>query len=209
MGTEESLSFQKNLAKYIGESAAIFIERETRGLVFHLKVTKARETKYGDYMESFAGKKQRITVNGNLDIYSFLITLLHELAHLKAFQDFGKKIKPHGIEWKKTFSNYLVLAIQNELFPKSIAEAIHYYYVIRYDYSLNSRSKIVDRINNHFNISIPKRLDGTPINSCVSLKMGMTVKIIEKRRSRYLCKDLSNNKMYLIHKEAEIEETNI
>jgi predicted SprT family Zn-dependent metalloprotease len=205
MAAEEDISFQKNLAKYIGDSAAIFVESETRGLVFHLKVTKSRQTKYGDYMESFHGKKQRITVNGNLDKYSFLITLLHELAHLKAFDDYGRRIKPHGIEWKNTFSSYLVSAIKNELFPKDIAEVVHYYYVVKNDYSSRSRSKIVDRINFSLNILIPTRLEAFPINSCLNLTIGMTVKIIEKRRTRYLCKDLSSNKMYLVNKEAEVE----
>lgn len=205
MSVEESISFQKSLTKYIGESAAVFVETETRGLVFHLKVTKSRQTKYGDYMESFGGKKQRITVNGNLDKYSFLITLLHELAHLKAFSDFGKNIQPHGLEWKNTFSNYLIAAIKINLFPNEVAKAVQYYYVLKNDYTLSSRSKIVDKINVYLNISIPKRLDGIPINTCVHLQIGMNVQIIEKRRTRYLCKDLSNNKMYLVHKDAEVE----
>jgi predicted SprT family Zn-dependent metalloprotease len=36
------------------------------------------------------------TVNSNLNKYKFLITLIHEISHLVAFEKFGRNIKPHG-----------------------------------------------------------------------------------------------------------------
>jgi predicted SprT family Zn-dependent metalloprotease len=43
--------------------------------------------------------KHEITVNSNLNKYKFLITLIHEISHLVAFEKFGRNIKPHGNEW--------------------------------------------------------------------------------------------------------------
>ena len=38
----------------------------------------------------------RISVNGNLNKYSFLITLIHELAHLLTFTQYKNRVDPHG-----------------------------------------------------------------------------------------------------------------
>ncbi|HXL57832.1 MAG TPA: hypothetical protein VN958_16335, partial [Chitinophagaceae bacterium] len=46
----------------------------------HLTVTRERKSVLGDYRNAVHGKNHRITVNGNLNKYAFLITLLHELA---------------------------------------------------------------------------------------------------------------------------------
>ena len=72
-------------------------------------VKKERKTRHGDYRKLPNGKHQ-ITVNGSLNKYRFLITLVHEVAHLEAYKTYGKTIKPHGIEWKKTFQ-YLMLSL--------------------------------------------------------------------------------------------------
>ena len=45
-----------------------------------LKIVKARKTKLGDY--KFIKGRHFITINENLNQYSFLITLTHEIAHL-------------------------------------------------------------------------------------------------------------------------------
>ncbi len=204
MCNKESVSFIKNLTTYIGEVPAIYIEKFTRGLVLKLKVTKERDSKYGDYLPSVKGKPQRITVNGNLDKFSFLITLLHELAHLKAFEIYGKKIKSHGKEWKSEFVKIINDAITNNLFPNEFADIIKEQYVIKKDFSYSSRIKIIDAINKHLNINIPKRLEDFPVNASVLLINGMRVKIIGTKRTRYLCRCINDNKMYYVQKKIEV-----
>ena len=51
----------------------------------HLTVTRERKSVLGDYRNSHSNRNHRISVNGNLNKYSFLITLLHELGHLLGF----------------------------------------------------------------------------------------------------------------------------
>src|ERR1700749_1077248 len=65
-----------------------------------LTITRERKTVLGDYRHSHDDKNHRISVNGNLNKYSFLITLLHELAHLFTYERFGHRIQAHGTEWK-------------------------------------------------------------------------------------------------------------
>jgi len=204
MCNKESISLIKNLTTYIGEDAAVYIEKFTRGLTLKIRVTKERESKFGDYLQSVNGKPQRITVNGNLDKFSFLITFLHELAHLKAFEIYGKKIKAHGKEWKSEFVKIIIDSLNNELFPAEIANIIKEQYVNKKKLSYSSRIKISDSINKYLNIKIPKRLEDFPINASVELINGMKVKIIEQKRTRFLCRCLNDNKMYFVQKKIEV-----
>ncbi len=87
----------------------------------HLTVTRERQTKLGDYRHAHHGKNHRISVNGNLNRYSFLITLLHELAHLLTFDTYGARVAPHGREWKHTYGEVLKSFLAKDIFPADIA----------------------------------------------------------------------------------------
>src|SRR5918994_7741558 len=80
----------------------------------HLTVARERKSILGDYRHRTHGKTHRISVNGNLNIYSFLITLLHELAHLLTFEQFGNKVLAHGREWKTIYAKMLAQFIQHK-----------------------------------------------------------------------------------------------
>lgn len=90
----------------------------------HLTISKHRKSVLGDYRHSGWGGNHRISVNGNLNKYEFLITLLHELAHLLTYEQFKNKVEPHGKEWKKQYSLLLVDFVQQQVFPADIAGAL-------------------------------------------------------------------------------------
>ena len=82
-----------------------------------LTITRERKSVLGDYRNSFADKNHRISVNGNLNPYSFLITLLHELAHLFTYERFGHRVQAHGPEWKNEYSKVLSQFLLKKIFP--------------------------------------------------------------------------------------------
>jgi len=90
----------------------------------HLTITRSRSTVLGDYRNAYADKAHRITVNGNLNPYAFLITLLHELAHLITFLRFGHRVASHGTEWKQQFSDLLKQFLISGVFPSDIKEQL-------------------------------------------------------------------------------------
>src|SRR6188508_2492236 len=90
----------------------------------HLTVAKERKSILGDYRHRTHGKTHRISVNGNLNKYAFLITLLHELAHLLAFEKYGNRIVTHGREWKSVYSNILKDFVSKKIFPADITQAL-------------------------------------------------------------------------------------
>ena len=58
----------------------------------HLTITRNRKSVLGDYRHADGQQAHRISVNGDLNKYAFLITLLHELAHLVTFENHGPTV---------------------------------------------------------------------------------------------------------------------
>src|SRR5690349_6371391 len=93
---------------------------------YHVHLTVARERKsiLGDYRHRTHHQNHRISVNGNLNKYAFLITLLHELAHLLTFEKFGNRVSAHGREWKTVFGQLLAQFIEHNIFPADIKNTL-------------------------------------------------------------------------------------
>ncbi len=90
----------------------------------HLTVTKERKSVLGDYRHAGMGSNHKISVNGNLNKYEFLITLLHELAHLLCFEQYKNRVEAHGKEWKNIYSTLLAEFIQLQIFPPDIQKSL-------------------------------------------------------------------------------------
>ena len=72
----------------------------------NIKVSEKRNTKHGDF-RILPNQTLQISINKTLNKYRFLITLIHELSHLVAYEKYGLNIKPHGNYWKKTFKDMI------------------------------------------------------------------------------------------------------
>ncbi len=90
----------------------------------HLTITRERKSILGDYRHATGHKNHRISVNGNLNRYSFLITLIHELAHLLVFMRFGNRVQSHGKEWKEIYRLMLEDFIKLSIFPDDVLAAL-------------------------------------------------------------------------------------
>jgi SprT protein len=168
------------------------------------KVVKPRNTKLGDFRASLNGERHQITVNGDLNKYSFLITTLHEFAHLKTFLKFGHRVKPHGEEWKMEFRKLLVPAIDTKLLPQDILNALMNSLVNTKasscsDIQLMRVLKKYDAANSDTTL-----LENIPHNAVFVLQGKQFVKG-ELRRKRYLCEDLVSKKKYLVHALSEVK----
>jgi len=70
---------------------------------FQLKITRTRQTKVGDFTSKKSIAQPRITLNHELNPFLFLITYIHEVAHLRVHLHHGNRVDPHGEEWKRRF----------------------------------------------------------------------------------------------------------
>ncbi len=109
-----------SLADFLPKGAFFLLEPLLIQYKVHLTITRSRASVLGDYRNAVPGKAHRISVNGNLNPYAFLITLLHELAHLTTYLRFGHRVSAHGKEWQQEFAGLLRQFIQSGLFPDDI-----------------------------------------------------------------------------------------
>lgn len=112
------------LSSYLPDGAFEPVVHLINSYKVHLTVTKARKSVLGDYRHAGIGSNHKISVNGNLNKYEFLITLLHELAHLLCFEQFKNRVDPHGKEWKNIYSGLLAQFIQLKIFPSDIQKSL-------------------------------------------------------------------------------------
>ncbi len=110
----------QSLIDFLPEGAYPMVEPYLLHYKVHLTITRSRSSVLGDYRNAHSGKAHRISVNGNLNPYAFLVTLLHELAHLITFIRLGHRVEAHGREWKQQFSELLKHFIGASFFPKDI-----------------------------------------------------------------------------------------
>ena len=170
----------------------------------HLTVTRERLTKLGDYRNKHLNKNHRISVNGNLNKYSFLITLLHELGHLVAYEKYGNKIQAHGAQWKSEFGNILSRFIIKKIFPADIETEL--LKTLRNPAASSCAEAPLTRILKRYDPHIPGiyLLEELPEGSLFRFKNGQIYKKGDKQRTRFLCKDMTNNKLFLFSPVTEV-----
>jgi hypothetical protein len=112
------------LSRWIPGPAAPLILEYLNHYQVHLTITRERKSVLGDYRHATRAQNHRISVNGNLNHYSFLITLIHELAHLVTFMEFGNGVQSHGKEWKGIYRKVLEEFIRLSVFPGDILAAL-------------------------------------------------------------------------------------
>ncbi len=191
------------LGKYIPEQAVDPVFELIKNFGVHLKIVDERVTRHGDYRRLPNGGHQ-ITVNTNLNSYRFLITLIHEIAHLVAFVKFGNRIKPHGKEWKYTFQNLMLPFIRPEIFPKQLLPVIANHFKnpkasSDTDAKLSLALKQFDPPNDkNYIFEIPR-------GSLFKLYNGKIFQKGERRIKRYECVETTTGKVYLFQPNAEVE----
>ncbi|MDT0558438.1 SprT-like domain-containing protein [Ichthyenterobacterium sp. W332] len=168
-----------------------------------IKIKNERRTKHGDYRRLHNGKHQ-ITVNANLNSYRFLITLIHEIAHFKAYQVYGQVIKPHGKEWKQTFQHLMLPLLRPEIFPIELLPLLAKHFKnpkasSDTDHTLALALKQFDPPNDKSYIF------EIPLGSDFKIYNGRVFKKGSKRRKRFECVELSTGKLYLFNPNAEVE----
>jgi SprT protein len=112
------------LSRFIPQAAVPRVLEYLHHYKVHLTITRERKTVLGDYRHAAGHKTHRISVNGNLNPYSFLITLVHELAHLVTFMQYGNRVQSHGKEWKNCYALLLKDFLQKEIFPAVVEQAL-------------------------------------------------------------------------------------
>lgn len=195
---------QDTLAKYLPETAVKPCFELIKMSHVHLKIVNERVTRHGDYRRLPSGEHQ-ITVNASLNKYRFLITLIHEVAHLVAFEKYGRKIKPHGLEWKRTFQHLMLPFLRPDVFPTKLLPLLAKHF--RNPKASSSTDAQLSIALKSFD---PQQSEKSyvyelPIGSVFQIYNGKLFRKGNKRIKRIECVEVKTGKMYLFQPNAEVE----
>lgn len=171
----------------------------------HLTVARERKSILGDYRHSTHHANHRISVNGNLNTYSFLITLLHELAHLLTFERHGNNVLAHGREWKAIYAQMLAQFIQHKIFPADIeAELIQ---SLRNPAASTCAEDGLLRVLRKYDAqeSHHRLVEELALHTLFRTSDGRVFKKGEKLRKRFKCVEVKTSKVYLFSPVYEVE----
>jgi SprT protein len=193
--------------KFIPETAVSYCNKLYQKLGFEFKIKKARQTKLGDYRYDPRTKKHTITVNNDLNPYSFLVTYLHEVAHLVAFKQYKRSILPHGKEWKNSFKEIATPMLTEDVFPTSVLAALKRYF--KNPKASSCSDPVLYQILKQFDGPSDKiLLKDIAIGSSFTFNQRTFTKL-EKKRTRSVCKELKSGRKYLISELAEVVEVSV
>lgn len=193
------------LERYLPEGSMSLCMDLLRSEPVQLKIVRPRKTKFGDYrFPKENDNRHRISINSNLNPYAFLITLVHEMAHLKAFKNFGRKIKAHGAEWQETYFKLSQPFIEEGIFPEDLKL-----------YLQQSLLKGVASSCTDINLyRILKKYDQQHEETfhLEDLEHGQLFQLHEdklfrkgpKLRKRFKCLNLGNGREYMVHPLVEV-----
>ena len=194
-----------HLRHYLPPGTAPAVTAYLHQFKVHLTVARERKSILGDYRHRTHHTNHRISVNGNLNTYAFLITLLHELAHLLTFERHGNRVQAHGKEWKIIFSGLLQQFTADGVFPEDIKKELLLSLQnpaassCAEDGLLRVLRKYDDpKSNHHF-------VEDIAAGCLFRIRDGRVFRKGDRLRKRYQCVEIKTGKVYLFSPVYEIE----
>ena len=165
-----------------------------------VKITPPRKTKLGDFKVTKGSLY--ISINNDLNPYSFLITLTHELAHAFVYTRHKRAVAPHGYQWQEIFQSMMLHFLKPTIFPKDILMALS-------AYLKKPKASTLTDLNL---AAVLKKYDSVKVltiseiddESIFSISNGKVFRKGNKLRKRYKCIECTTKKIYLFHPLAEV-----
>lgn len=191
------------LAQYMPATAAPIIGKWIDYFQCEFKISKSRATKLGDYRHPFKSEGHKISVNNNLNPYAFLVTTVHEFAHLLTWNEYKNKVKPHGTEWKNNFKRMMKPFFDQQVFPEDIHQVIVAY--LNNPAASSCTDLSLARALKKYDANLATtRIEELPLHTIFVLKDGRKFKKGERIRKRYRCVCLDNGNIYLFNPLAAV-----
>lgn len=195
------------LHKYIPEKAVPVISEWIYKFDFKLRIKKSRATKLGDYRPPVKGENHLITVNYDLNKYAFLITLVHEIAHLTNYNKHKNSVKPHGDEWKFHYKLLMQQFLIPDVFPEDVIDAL-----VKY-----MNNPAASSCSDHNLLRVLKKYDVRQ-HTVLLEELPQGSKFVynnerifikgEQVRKRFKCVEVPTNRLYLFNPLTEVVAEN-
>lgn len=196
--------YSARLSKYMPAAAAPVIARWIADSGCQFRISRSRATKLGDYRPPFNSRGHRISVNHNLNPYAFLITTVHEFAHLATWERHRNRVRPHGPEWKMHFKRLMLPFLDGQIFPLDVDAALRRHINNPSAASCTDR-KLMTVLRRYNQVTeglhtVESLSDG----ALFKLKNGRVFRKLAKLRVRHRCIELKTRRLYLFHPLAEV-----
>jgi SprT protein len=171
---------------------------------FKFKITRPRQSKLGDYCYR-RDTGHQITVNANLNPYSFLVTYIHEIAHLQTFKQYGNRPEPHGKEWKQHFRNTFQPLLNPEILPAELIITLNEY--LKNPAATTQGAKPLVNALRKYDINMDEdKIVLTQLQQGDNFELnGKIFTKGELRRTRFLCTDRQTGKRYVVANNALVK----
>jgi SprT protein len=175
---------------------------------FELKLTKSRQTKVGDFTSRGTKRHPRITLNNDLNPYLFLVTYVHEVAHLHVYLRLGNRVDPHGEEWRTTFTDLMIPLLWESVFPEEILHELRRHMISPKassfaDADLTQAFRRFDK-NAHQQALLSEIPEGSIFNF-----QGRYFKKGKLRRTRVVCLEIKSKRNYLVPADALVSDVQL
>ena len=188
--------------KFVPTASLSILSKYLTDWEVNLVVTRKRLTKHGDFRALPKGRHQ-ITVNEMPNPYRFLITTIHEIAHLATYKDFGLDIKPHGKEWKQTYRKIMLPFLTTEIFPEELLKVLKLHF--RNPRASSDTDSKLTLVLNKFDPENEKNYIFELDNGSVfEIHNGRRFIRGKKRTKRYECREVNGQRLYLFSPHAQV-----
>ncbi len=173
---------------------------------FSLHIKNPRNSKLGDFRYRKDRKIQTITLNSDLNPFQFLLTYIHEVAHLRVFEKVGVNHLPHGTEWKMMFQQLMAPILSESVFPQDLLIPLRLHMKnpsassARDLFLMKEMSKYDNKVTNSTEVFLSDVMPGITF-----LLAGRKFKKGETRRTRILCEEVDTGKKFLVSTLAKVQ----
>ncbi|MEG2178367.1 MAG: SprT-like domain-containing protein [Bacteroidales bacterium] len=218
---QKEFDLKKALAPFFVPAALPLIVELVDSYGVHIRISKQRNSKLGDYRAPHPQISQFhcISMNENLNPHAFLITFIHEWAHLEVYKKYGNQVQAHGEEWKQMFA-FLMQDFMNEhIFPPDVLHALQGYF--KHTYAATMRDLHLQRVLDSYGSRTDYSGQKNPLSK--DMETGLSEAFVEqikenayfvyqnkvflrkeKLRKNYLCIDKASGAKYRFHPLAKV-----
>lgn len=166
-----------------------------------VRISPPRSTKLGDYRSATRTLPHRVSVNGDLNKYAFLVTLVHEFAHYSTYIKNRRWTSPHGRSWKQEYHRLMRPFMTRAVFPADVLQALEQHL---HDAPASScTDHDLMRVLRKYDRDPRPMLEEIPERSVFRFNERIFVKGPQLRK-RYKCHCLNDRRIYLIDPLAEV-----
>lgn len=193
------------LSRYIPAAAVSRTLHYLNHYQVHLTITRERKTVLGDYRHATRHQTHRISINSNLNSYAFLITLVHEIAHLVTFMEYGHRVQAHGKEWKQVYAFLLKDYLEKGIFPADIHQSLQQ--SIHNLPASSCSDEDLMRILKKYDVAVDGKImvEQVPEGAHFRIDPVRVFKKGKKLRKRYQCVEVATGKLYLFSPVFEVK----